>query len=54
MTIYAWYDNDNECGYSKRMSELCHIVVAKYILRVWSRSSSMRFDLLMNDRPVLQ
>jgi len=27
--IYAWYDN--ECGYSKRMAELCHIVAAKYI-----------------------
>jgi len=27
--IYAWYDN--ECGYSKRMAELCHIVGAKYI-----------------------
>jgi len=23
--IYAWYDN--ECGYSKRMAELCNIVV---------------------------
>lgn len=27
--IYAWYDN--ECGYSKRMAELAHIVAAKYI-----------------------
>lgn len=27
--IYAWYDN--ECGYSKRMAELCNIVAAKYI-----------------------
>lgn len=27
--IYAWYDN--ECGYSKRMAELSHIVAAKYI-----------------------
>eukprot|EP00558_Chaetoceros_sp_UNC1202_P007894 CAMPEP_0197246362 /NCGR_PEP_ID=MMETSP1429-20130617/10823_1 /TAXON_ID=49237 /ORGANISM="Chaetoceros sp., Strain UNC1202" /LENGTH=350 /DNA_ID=CAMNT_0042706993 /DNA_START=118 /DNA_END=1170 /DNA_ORIENTATION=+ len=27
--IYAWYDN--ECGYSKRMAELAHIVGAKYI-----------------------
>ena len=30
--IYAWYDN--ECGYSKRMAELCHIVAAKYIAKV--------------------
>jgi len=30
--IYAWYDN--ECGYSKRMTELCHIVAAKYIAGV--------------------
>ena len=30
--IYAWYDN--ECGYSKRMAELCHIVAAKYIVGV--------------------
>mmetsp|Transcript_21742 Transcript_21742/g.45568 ORF Transcript_21742/g.45568 Transcript_21742/m.45568 type:complete len:350 (-) Transcript_21742:308-1357(-) len=30
--IYAWYDN--ECGYSKRMAELCHIVAAKYIAGV--------------------
>jgi len=30
--IYAWYDN--ECGYSKRMAELCHIVAAKYIAHV--------------------
>jgi len=30
--IYAWYDN--ECGYSKRMAELCHIVAAKYIAMV--------------------
>lgn len=27
--IYAWYDN--ECGYSKRMAELSHIIAAKYI-----------------------
>lgn len=27
--IYAWYDN--ECGYSKRMSELAHICNAKFI-----------------------
>jgi glyceraldehyde-3-phosphate dehydrogenase/erythrose-4-phosphate dehydrogenase len=27
--IYAWYDN--ECGYSKRMAELAHIVNAKFI-----------------------
>lgn len=27
--IYAWYDN--ECGYSKRMAELCNIVASKYI-----------------------
>jgi glyceraldehyde 3-phosphate dehydrogenase len=27
--IYAWYDN--ECGYSKRMAELAHIVGAKFI-----------------------
>ena len=27
--IYAWYDN--ECGYSKRMAELVHIVGNKYI-----------------------
>lgn len=30
--IYAWYDN--ECGYSKRMAELCNIVAAKYIANV--------------------
>jgi len=30
--IYAWYDN--ECGYSKRMAELCHIIAAKYIAKV--------------------
>ena len=30
--IYAWYDN--ECGYSKRMAELCHIVAARYIAGV--------------------
>ena len=30
--IYAWYDN--ECGYSKRMAELGHIVAAKYIAGV--------------------
>jgi glyceraldehyde 3-phosphate dehydrogenase len=30
--IYAWYDN--ECGYSKRMAELCNIVAAKYIAGV--------------------
>ena len=30
--IYAWYDN--ECGYSKRMAELCHIVAAKFIAGV--------------------
>ena len=30
--IYCWYDN--ECGYSKRMAELCHIVAAKYIAGV--------------------
>jgi len=30
--VYAWYDN--ECGYSKRMAELCHIVAAKYIAGV--------------------
>jgi len=29
--IYAWYDN--ECGYSKRMAELSHIIAAKYILK---------------------
>ena len=29
--IYAWYDN--ECGYSKRMAELCNIVAAKYITK---------------------
>jgi len=29
--IYAWYDN--ECGYSKRMAELAHIVAAKYITK---------------------
>merc|ERR1712113_413915 len=27
--IYAWYDN--ECGYSKRMAELCNIVAAMNI-----------------------
>lgn len=27
--IYAWYDN--ECGYSKRMAELCNIVAAQNI-----------------------
>ena len=32
LKIYAWYDN--ECGYSKRMAELCHIVAAKYIAKV--------------------
>eukprot|EP00578_Thalassiosira_sp_NH16_P002766 CAMPEP_0181131338 /NCGR_PEP_ID=MMETSP1071-20121207/30371_1 /TAXON_ID=35127 /ORGANISM="Thalassiosira sp., Strain NH16" /LENGTH=353 /DNA_ID=CAMNT_0023217523 /DNA_START=105 /DNA_END=1166 /DNA_ORIENTATION=+ len=32
LKIYAWYDN--ECGYSKRMAELCHIVAAKYIAGV--------------------
>jgi glyceraldehyde 3-phosphate dehydrogenase len=30
--VYAWYDN--ECGYSKRMAELCHIVAARYIAGV--------------------
>ncbi|KAL3774295.1 LOW QUALITY PROTEIN: hypothetical protein ACHAW5_010199 [Stephanodiscus triporus] len=30
--IYAWYDN--ECSYSKRMAELCHIVAAKFIAGV--------------------
>jgi len=30
--IYAWYDN--ECGYSKRMAELCNIVASKYIAGV--------------------
>ena len=30
--IYAWYDN--ECGYSKRMAELCNVVAAKYIAGV--------------------
>ncbi|KAL3785944.1 hypothetical protein ACHAWO_001450 [Cyclotella atomus] len=30
--IYAWYDN--ECGYSKRMAELCNTVAAKYIAGV--------------------
>jgi len=29
--IYAWYDN--ECGYSKRMAELSHIIAAKYITK---------------------
>jgi len=29
--IYAWYDN--ECGYSKRMAELSHIIAAKYVLK---------------------
>jgi len=28
--IYAWYDN--EWGYSKRMSELCHLVAEKFML----------------------
>lgn len=30
--VYAWYDN--ECGYSKRMAELCHVVAARYIAKV--------------------
>eukprot|EP00816_Leptocylindrus_hargravesii_P002350 CAMPEP_0196802394 /NCGR_PEP_ID=MMETSP1362-20130617/2009_1 /TAXON_ID=163516 /ORGANISM="Leptocylindrus danicus, Strain CCMP1856" /LENGTH=354 /DNA_ID=CAMNT_0042173675 /DNA_START=99 /DNA_END=1163 /DNA_ORIENTATION=- len=29
--IYAWYDN--ECGYSKRMAELCNLVASKFILK---------------------
>lgn len=33
--IYAWYDN--ECGYSKRMAELAHIVNAKFISNKWSK-----------------
>lgn len=33
--IYAWYDN--ECGYSKRMAELAHIVNAKFIANTWSK-----------------
>lgn len=33
--IYAWYDN--ECGYSKRMAELAHIVNAKFIANKWPK-----------------
>ena len=32
MKVYAWYNN--ECGYLKRMAELCHIVAARYIAGV--------------------
>jgi glyceraldehyde 3-phosphate dehydrogenase len=37
--IYAWYDN--ECGYSKRMAELCNIVAA---MNITGKKPSFKYE----------